>query len=350
MTDVVSVASVLDIHRIRRLPFPGNILVKVGESVHPENVIAEAFVPGEILMLDVVRGLGISPSETAACLVRELGENLKQGDVIAQFEGAFPRLIRAPVEGTLMDCHQGRVVLATGVTYFRIQAGIIGVVEDLIPEYGAVLSTRGSLLQGVWGNGRVGAGVLKVIDLPFEDLLEPSNDDSIESGQLLATGKCLHADSLAYLVEIEPAGLIFGGLSPELIPIARELPMPVIVLQGFGDLPPDPDLMALLKSREGEMASVNACESNLFDGVRPEVIIPKAVGESEKELGFRVKLAVGQWVRVLSGKALGQAGEVVELLETRTEFESGLALQTAVIQLQNGETTHIPQQNLIILH
>jgi hypothetical protein len=347
--DVLRVASVLDIHRVRRLPFAGHVLVNEGESVQPEDVIAEVAIPNNMLMLDVAKGLGISPLETISCMVRDLGEALSRGDVVAQSEGPFPRWVRTPVDGTLVECHQGRAVLATGKNYVRIQAGMIAEVKELIPDYGAILTTRGSIIQGVWGNGQVGAGVLNVIESSFGTPINVAMCGSLESGQVIAAGVCLHAAVLKHLAELRLAGLILGSLAPELIPAAMGLAMPVIVLQGFGQLPFCAASTALLKSRADQIASLNACESDIWSGRRPEVIIPHANGEPEAALGFRALLAVGQQVRVLSGAALGEVGEVVQLPQAKNRFESGLFFYEAKVALENGDIIPVPRQNLVIL-
>lgn len=350
IVDVIRVAPVLEIRRTRKLPVSGRVLVKKGEMVHPQDVIAEALIPGNVVMLDLARGLGLSPHEVKTCLVREKGEALKEGDVIAQCEGAFPRLVRAPVEGVFLECHQGRAALATGTSRIELQAGMIGEVERVIAGFGVTLSARGSLVQGLWGNGKIGEGVIEVLGSPMETPIKVSALKKLENGQVIAGGVCLHAEVLTACETAGISGLILGSLAPELVPMAAALPFPMIVLQGFGALPPDPYIFECLRDRTGDAAAINAQAVDVFRGERPEIIIPHDVGTPSPAMGFREQLKVGQQVRVMSGTAMGQSGAIIELTETNAQFESGLESSGALVQLTSGETDEMPAQNLVIVN
>ncbi len=103
------------------------------------------------MVLDVAQGLRLPTDEVKSCLTRQIGESVQEGDVIARCEGAFPRLVRAPLAGQLVECHQGNVVLTTEVMTTSIKAGMPGEVEKIIPEFGAVITTWGCLVQGFGG-------------------------------------------------------------------------------------------------------------------------------------------------------------------------------------------------------
>ncbi len=348
INNVLRLASMMTIRRVHRLPLPGNVLVNLGTRIHPGDVIAETAIPSDVLMLDVAKGLGISSPEVPAYLLRKSGEELRQGDIIAQCEGAFPRLVRAPVAGRFLQCHHGIVFMATGKSSIQLQSRMMGAVEAIIPEYGAVISCQGSLLQGVWGNGGIGVGALNMIESSFNSSLEESMLESLEAGQVLAAGFCFQREVLESLKERGLGGIILDSLSPKLISLVDEFPIPVIVLRGFGKFPPDTAIFELLQSRSDEYVSVNAWKTDLFEGRHPEVVIPREGGDFQQRYGFREELALGQRIRVLSGTALGQSGEVLELSEEPIQFESGLSFHSALIQLDDGESVCVPQQNLII--
>gem|GEM_PF-211456 len=349
LADVLQVSPHTIIRRTRRLPLAGRVLVSDGDAVRPEDVIAEASFPAKVVTLDLSRGLGISPTETDACVVREPGDQLKEGDLIAQCEGALTRLVRSPSDGFLVDISHGRAILATGTEVVRVRAEMIGFVEEVIPEFGVILTSECSLVQGVWGNGLAGAGLLGVVGDPKEEPVDGEVPETVGEGKILALVSCFDLSGLHRLINLGPAGLIFGTLATELIPTARQLAIPVIVLQGFGDLPPDPVSIDMLASREGAMTSLNAIPCDLYQGHRPEVTIPYGEGEPEADLGLQTQLTVGQCVRILSGEAIGQTGEIVALVGAEV-FESGLHGPAARIKLPEGEEVQLPQQNLTILH
>jgi len=347
--DVVRTASIIDIRRPRKLPFPGRVLVSEGDRVNPEDVIAEALMPGRLVMLDVACGLGISLNEVKACLVRNIGDDLEQGDIIAQFDGTLSRLVRTPIDGRLVDVTNGQAVIAAGESRVQVRAGMIGDVVEVILEFGAVLKNRGSLLQGVWGNGKVGMGVLHWVESSKDDPIQVSALEGLESGRLLAGGLCLQAALLEYALEHGAKGWIVNALAPELIPMAMELPLPVIVLGGFGVLPTDQGIRDLLRSKDGKMACVNASGTEILKAQRPEVIIPLDERMTGENLGFQVEVTEGCRVRILSGGQMGRTGVVVECLESPVRFESGLECRSAVIHLGEDESAAVPLKNLVVL-
>ena len=349
IVDVVRMASFLEITRVRRLPYPGQVLVDTGMNLNPGDIIAEAQIPSQVIMLDIAKGLGLAPEETRACLIREIDESLEEGDVIAQCEKTMPRLFRAPVNGKIINYYKGQMALATSSRKFTIYADMIGRVEEIIPEYGAVLHARGSLIQGMWGNGRAGSGILQIADTPLDRPLDVAVLDNLTSDQVLAGGICVDKD---FLIECQAkgiAGLILAGISPDLIPALQGLAIPAILLQGFGEIPAAEDIFDLLQENVGSRVSINACKKDNFKGVRPEVIIPKDEGNIERELGFRKKLEVGDRVRLTSGKALYQVGKVAGLFETDRVFDNGHILPAALVKLRSMEKIKVPQQNLFVI-
>jgi len=239
IVDVFRMASGVEIRRERRLPLRGSITVNLGDPVTPDDVVAEASIPSQVLTLDIARGLGIPVSETAACMIREIGEDVTEGDVIAQCDSAFPRFVRAPVDGKLIECRDGKVVVATGETTVCVRAGMTGKVADLIPEIGVIISAQGRLIQGIWGNGRFGAGNLKVVDESWESSLNMDMLELTSEPLILCAGVCLEESVLTHLAATGLSGLVLCSLAPQLTSMVVELPFPVIVIQGFGDLPAD---------------------------------------------------------------------------------------------------------------
>jgi len=346
---VLGMSAMINIRRARRLPIPGNVLVHKGQSINPEDVIAEANVPGKIFKLDLARGLALPEDEVGSCLVRKVGEDLEAGDIVAQIEGTFPRLVRTPVSGQLVDYHDGQAVLATGMNRIVLQAEMIGEVEEVIPEYGVVVHCLGSLIQGVWGNGKIGFGELHADSELIAKPLELDDVDLAEPGQILAAGACFDPSSLARLSEKGISGLILGVLAPQLLPDVLALPFPVVLLQGVGGFQPDPKRFELLTALSGKTAFVNADQGEVFGNKHPEVIIPLDEGDTLVEEKLQDEIAVGQQVMMLSGAAVGCSGEVLELPEKPVKFKTGLISQSAVIRLSAEETITIPIQNLIIL-
>jgi len=349
IVDIIRTASFLNISRVRRLPYPGQVLVEVGMDLAPGDLIAEAQIQSQVITLDIAKGLGISPEETKTCLIHEVDETLEEGDVIAQYEKTLPRLFRAPIDGKIISYHKGKMALATKTAKIALHANMLGKVEEVIPEYGVKISAQGGLIQGMWGNGHADSGILAVVDKAFDKPLEVSLLNEISSDMVFAGGVCFDEAFLEECKAKEILGLILVAASPDLIPTLKTLPFPVILLQGFDELPLAEDIVDILQTNNGELVSVNACQRDIYKGERPEVIIPKEEGDFERTLGFRKLLEVGDRVRILSGKAIYQAGKVVEILETGQVYENGLILPTALVKLKSLEKIKVPQQNLLVI-
>lgn len=349
IVDVLQTASFTEIERVRKLPFPGQVLVEKGMEVRPSDVVAEAQVPNAIMMLDIARGLALSPEETTTCLIREVDDILEEGDVIAQCEKTLPRLFRAPVDGKIISYHQGQLVLATGTSKITMTANMIGSVKEILPEYGVILSSHGSVIQGYWGNGLSGSGALKVLKGSLEGPLTISMLGDMAHDQIIAGGACLDGDVLDACLENQISGLILSALSTDLIEKVNDLPFPVIVLHGFGEHTLAQDIFEIFQSHSEARISLNACQVDYFDGERPEVIIPKDEGTLTRGLGFRKQLEVGDKVRLISGKAINQVGKVVELLEEGQIFESGVVVPAAIVKLQSLEKVNVSQLNLVVV-
>jgi hypothetical protein len=349
LVDVYRASLLSEIRRERRLPVPGDVLVNEGQQVEPLDVIAEAELPNQIYMVDIAAGLDVDVLGVKHFLVRQPGEMLYEDDVIAQVEGAIPRLVRTPIAGKFAALHQGQAVFQVGYETIQVQAGMVGVVVSVIPEYGATLVTSGLLLQGVWGNERMGAGELHILEGSWLTPLDGGMISEVEGGQVVAAGQCLDRDVLGNLAEREIAGLIVESLAPGMMSEAALLPFPVVTLQGFGMLQPDPFILELLMPHTGQMMCVHAAGGDHLTGERPEAIISLPDGAVGGAMEHRMALGVGLRVRVFSGEKLGQVGDVTALVEELVTFPSGLQLSAAVVQLSDGQQITVPQQNLVIL-
>src|SRR5690242_21803716 len=68
----------------RRLPQPGDILVRAGQRVEPEDIVARAFLPGIPQIINVARALTIPPSKIERVMRREVGNKVAPGEVLAR--------------------------------------------------------------------------------------------------------------------------------------------------------------------------------------------------------------------------------------------------------------------------
>jgi hypothetical protein len=232
---------------------------------------------------------------------------------------------------------------------YELQAGISGLVVDLIPDRGVVIETTGVLVQGVWGNQKIDKGVLTVIAHGPDDPLTPGRLDVSMRGVVALGGPCSKAEALQLAGEIPVRGLILPSITGDLVPIANQLPIPIVVLEGIGSQPMNRLAYQVLSTNEKREVVVNACLWNRLTGERPEAIIPlPAVGQipSPREADI---FAPGQTVRILRAPYAAATGTLVSLRGGQVAFPNGLRAQAAMVRLENGEQVAVPLANLEVI-
>ena len=87
-------------HRVRRvLPIAGDVLVKVGDRVDAEQIVAQTFMPGDVTPLNLANVLSISPGDVKASLLKQEGEKVEVGELLGADEGDLrPVQERIPLE------------------------------------------------------------------------------------------------------------------------------------------------------------------------------------------------------------------------------------------------------------
>ena len=65
----------------RILPLKGEVLVKQGDKVEPDTVVAQTHLPGPVEPVNVANLLGVPPEDVPECMIK------KEGETIALFEG-----------------------------------------------------------------------------------------------------------------------------------------------------------------------------------------------------------------------------------------------------------------------
>ena len=335
------------VRRARMLPVAGTILVRTGQKVNASDVIAQANLPSKHQLLDIRRGLGIPKvADAERAIIRKEGDHLEKGDTIAESEGMFARLVRAPAACDVVLISGGQVLLRLQSTALELKAGMTGVVGDLIPERGAFIETTGALVQGVWGNRRMDSGGLVLVAKSKTDELTRASLDVGMRGAVILAGHCNNPEALQVGLEMQLRGLILASMSSNLVPLANKLNYPIMVVEGFGNLSMSEQAMRLLSSSEKRDASVNA----LFDpktGERPEIVIPlPANAEAAVETDH---FAPNQIVRVVGAPYTGRIGTLVQLRPGLAVLSNGIKAPAADVQLDSETRVVIPLANLEVL-
>jgi hypothetical protein len=346
---VTQVFPLVTIRQKRILPTSGQVFVRKGQKVEAEEVVARVFLSPTHTNLDLVRGLGRSPEEAERLIQREIGEKLSQGDILAGPVGPAKRVVRAPGPGRIIQVKHGKVFFEIEPEPFELRAGFPGTVESIIGSRGIILRTNGALIQGVWGNGKVGFGPLHVQAPRPEDVMVRERLDDGLKGSIVLAGYLDDPEVLQTASKMHLGGFIFASMASALIPLALESPFPIILTEGFGLLPMNIAAFTLLSQYDREGVSVLAEPYDRYAGTRPAIIVPKENGEAIESPSENNFFKPGVRVRVIHSPHRSQIGTLIALRPGIETLPNGVRAATAEIRLQNGTRVVLPLANLEIL-
>ena len=337
------------IRRERLLPVPGRVVARRGQHITPTDVVAEAIVDPEHLLLDIGRGLGLSAREADKYMAVKGGDQVGEGDVLAGPVGVARRVVRSPHDGTVVVAGEGQLLLRLDKPPFELKAAYQGEVVDLINDRGVIIETKGALIQGVWGNGRSSYGLLNVLAQAPDETLSVGRLDVSLRGSVVLAGYCDNEAVFQAGTDLPLRGLILASMNARLIPAASKVEYPVIVIEGFGKIPMNSAAFKLFSSSGRRDVTINAENWNRYLGTRPEVIM--AVPEStQAELPDNTDVIVaGKHVRVVSPPYQGKLATVVSVSSTLSILPSGVTAAAASIRFEDGETALVPLANLDLI-
>ncbi len=335
--------------RERLLPMNGRVLARRGQQVSPIDVVAEAVLNPEHMLLDIARGLGMSAGQADKLLQCKAGDEVGEGDILAGRLGMGHRVVRAPLPGQVMVAGDGQVLLQLDGQPQQLKAGYPGLVIDLIGERGVIIETRGALIQGVWGNGQINYGLLNIQALAPDAFLAVEQLDISLRGMVIFGGICTDERVLKAAEELPVRGLILASMDSALVPLALRLSYPIILIEGFGSLPLNPKAFKLLSSCERCEIAINAEPWNRLASTRPEIVIAAPAQSLEQQLQDMATFNPGQTVRMISRPYQGRLGMLETLHPGLSKLPNGLSVPAADVRLEGGEIVLIPLANLEIL-
>jgi hypothetical protein len=346
---VTHVVSMTKIRRERLMPVPGQVLIGVNDKVKGEQVLAESAPTPRHYFLDVARGLGVPVRKVGQYLSRKPGDRVEKGEIIAGPVGFARRTIRAPQNGRIVAITRGRVLFEVRGESMELQAGFPGRVIATDGVQTITVETTGALVQGIWGNGLQDSGVMRLAGEDPSSRLRTGQLDIKLRGAVLVAGICDHPDPLKHAIDISVQGVILGSISSDIIPVVKELPYPLIITEGFGELPMNTAAFQILKSNAGREVSIDATPIEQYKANRPEVIIPVASNAPIDLPNEVIPIKSGVRVRILRAPHRGKVGTVRQMLPRASIYPSGVRAVSAKIELEQGGVISVPVDNLDVI-
>lgn len=356
------------LQKLRRLPLPGRILVKVGDKVRATDIVAATELPGSVTTVNVAREMNCQPNEVPAVMVKRLGDAVEGGEILAEtksFFGVFHSYVRSPVPGTIESVSEitGQVLLRGKPTPVELEAYVDGTVEEIAGDEAISVRTSCALVQGIFGLGGETYGELKLASTAPDQPLEPAQITADCAGKVVVGGSYASLAALRKAIDVGARAVVVGGVRDsdvdELLGYHlgvavtghEKLGLTLVVTEGFGTIPMAHRCFGLLAAREGRPTSVSGATQIRAGVIRPEVIVAepedstRAEGQ-EHEAGL---LNVGSPLRLIREPYFGRLATVAGLPEEPQQIETEAKVRVLVAKLDDGQEVVVPRANVELI-
>lgn len=355
------------INRKRLLPTNGKVLVKKGDEVRFDTVVARALIPGRVDVFQASGILGVYPDELERFMLKKVGDPVEENEVIGLRKSLFglnKSLLRSPAKGTieLISKITGQAAIRHGPISVEVKAYISGKVSDVLPRKGAVIVTNGSFIQGIFGIGGETHGQLAIIADSTDDVLTAGKIQANQKGKILVGGSLATKEAIRKAISIGVKGIVAGGMEVKAlrdllgyeIGVAitgnEKLGLTLILTEGFGKMNMSNKVIELLRLHDGKQAMMNGATQIRAGVMRPEIVIPlekdKSSEAEEVKKIFGSGMKIGMPVRIIRDPYFGALGEVASLPAELHMIETGSLVRVVKVKLENGRIVTIPRANV----
>ena len=345
---------ITEIVRRRILPVPGEVLVRMGDRVRADDVVAQALLEGQLSAIDLAGALGLSVRSIERHLLVSEGQKVVTGTPLARTRRFWVRQkqVEAPFAGTVQAIIEGRLFLRQEPQWLLLRAYVPGEVTECYPHRGAVIRSVGSLVRGIWGSGGEQRGMLVTpVNQPGK-VLTWEHVGLRYRGAILVGGVLDDARVLMRAKSFGLRGLVIGSMLPGLRPLCARLSMPVVVTEGMGRIPMAAPIFDLLRSYDGRpaiIAGAERAEQGPYEYGGPEVIVPLPTSARATSLAVVRPIRVGVRVRITRFPYLGAIGQVSSLLSGSQQTPIGTRVDGAEVRLPNGHKVFVPYVNMELI-
>jgi len=364
----LTVTKSIVLRKDRILPLKGKVLVKKGDKVKAEDLVAETKLPGKVVPFNMANKLGVQANMVTQFLKVKAGDEIKAGQVMAQtkgFFGFFKTGIKSPIDGEIESISKitGQMLLREPRIPVQVKAFLEGIVVEVIENEGVIIENKSAYVQGIFGIAGETTGEIMVLAKNGSEVIKASQVDESCKGKLIVTGAMVTLDVIRKCQEIGVNGIISGGVDDrdlkELlgydIGVAitghEDIGVTIVVTEGFGEIKMADATFDLLKEFDGKKASMHGKTQIRAGVMRPEIIIPIPF-EGEKLVAEEAKMAtleIGSTIRVIREPNFGHIAKITGLPEKLTKVESETLVRILEAELSNGEKVILPRANVEVI-
>lgn len=356
----------------RILPLKGDVVVKEGDVLTSDVVVARTDLPGSVKVVkNIMNLLGCDLDELLDHMLIKEGEPVKKGEVYAQnkpFLGLkfLQTRMESPVDGVIEKISEktGQILFREPPVPVEIVSYVDGKVVEIVPNEGVIMETTATFIQGIFGVGGESWGDLMMVATSPDEVLKPEQITADVKGKIIVAGSLITYDTFQAAKKHGAKGIICAGLNDSdlrkllgydigvAITGSEDLGLSLVVTEGFGEIAMADKTFKLLKERNGHKASINGSTQIRAGVIRPEIIIPwdsdvdVTIEGADAERGG---MGIGDPVRIIRAPLFGAIGEVTELPSELHVVESGTKVRVLKVKFKDGSEFVVPRANVEII-
>ena len=368
-TPGLKVTERMKITKKRILPLKGDVVVKVGDKVEPDAVVARTDLPGNVEPLNVANILGVPPEDVMDCMLKKEGESIEQGEAIAvnkSFFGLFKTEAKSKITGSIesISTVTGQVLLRGQPIPVEVKAYLQGEVIETYEKEGCAISCWGAFVQGIFGVGGETHGIIKVVVPNAETVLREEHIDDSCKDCVIIGGSMATSNAIKKAISVGAKGIVAGGISDKdlkeflgydigvAITGSEDLGISLVITEGFGEIDMAHRTFELLQAKEGQMACINGATQIRAGVIRPELVVPLTDSLNEEEVkGAAITdgLQIGSPIRVIREPYFGKIGSVSDLPPALQVLDSESKARVLEVEFKDGVKAIIPRANVELI-
>lgn len=323
--------------------------VKLNDKVEAESVVAHCEISAGQRLVKVANILGVSRHTVKKYLLRNIGDRIYQGEIIARKKGVLgvgKSELRSPVDGVITDVDKnGDLIVKFLPMPVKLVAGASGMISG-VREDSITVRTFGTEITGAAGLGKNREGIIKVIAKPSEFVL-PQKIDATCQGRVLVGGAHLDRAAIEKALTIGVKGIVVGGMDYRdfiSLGVTSDVGITIIVTEGFGTVTMGNDIFEAFNKLNDKFSFINGLERTVLVPEDKKVVDNKPlIPEIWREL------KEGDLVRYFRPDSSELVGVVEQISEDSVELSSGLSTNIAKIKFISGNKVTAPAANLEII-
>lgn len=355
-------------HRVRRiLPISGDVNVAVGDRVDAQQIVASTELPGDVFPTNVANQLGVPAADLPDCMVKQEGDAVREGQVLAISPGMFGFFrneFAGRNTGTIEAISDvtGQVLVRSASIPVEVKAYSSGEVVEVLPGQGCDIESEAALVQGIFGIGGEAYGVLEVVAKQPDETFDAEAVPTDAAGKILVGGARITREGFDAAVKAGAVAIVSGGIDDAdlkailgydlgvAVTGTEQVGLTLIVTEGFGDIAMAKRTFELFQSHNDSTAAVNGTTQIRAGVLRPEILIPlEGTGDAASDGDLVGDLEIDAAVRVIRDPYFGVLGHVTGLPHEPAVLGSGSKARVLTVKANDGREITVPRANVELI-